>query len=42
MDVHYWTINDRAVMEELLDLGADGIITDRPDILIDLIEEKYR
>ena len=42
MDVHYWTINDREVMEELLDLGADGIITDRPDILIDLIEEKYR
>lgn len=39
MDVHYWTINDRETMKELIELGADGIITDRPDILIELLEE---
>jgi len=38
MDVHYWTINDQETMKELLDLGADGIITDRPDLMIDLLE----
>ncbi|MDG5787823.1 glycerophosphodiester phosphodiesterase [Evansella sp. AB-P1] len=39
MEVHYWTINDRETMEELIDLGADGIITDRPDILLEILEE---
>ncbi|MFC0301241.1 glycerophosphodiester phosphodiesterase [Virgibacillus soli] len=40
IDVHYWTINDRNIMEQLLDLGADGIITDRPDILLDLLKKR--
>jgi glycerophosphoryl diester phosphodiesterase len=31
--VHVWTINDRATMEWLLDIGADGIMTDRPTLL---------
>eukprot|EP00026_Physarum_polycephalum_P009714 Phypoly_transcript_09848.p1 GENE.Phypoly_transcript_09848~~Phypoly_transcript_09848.p1 ORF type:complete len:325 (+),score=31.00 Phypoly_transcript_09848:94-1068(+) len=31
--VHYWVINDPKEMARLLELGADGIITDRPDIL---------
>lgn len=39
MQVHYWTINDPETMRELLELGADGIITDRPDILIEVIQE---
>lgn len=26
--VHVWTINDRATMEHLIDLGVDGIVTD--------------
>ena len=41
MDVHYWTINDRETMKELIELGADGIITDRPDIMIELLEDLY-
>lgn len=31
--VHVWTINDPAWMEALLDMSVDGIITDRPDLL---------
>ncbi len=29
-----WTINDVATMEELIEMGVDGIITDRPDLLL--------
>ena len=28
--VHYWTINEKEVMKELIDIGADGIMTDYP------------
>lgn len=36
MAVIYWTINDVEEMKEMIRLGADGIITDRPDILYQL------
>ncbi len=32
--VHVWTINDSKTMRKLLELGVDGIITDRPDIAL--------
>lgn len=38
MDAHYWTINDEATMKTLIELGADGILTDRPDLLINILE----
>jgi glycerophosphoryl diester phosphodiesterase len=31
--VHVWTVNDRAAMERLVDLGIDGIMTDVPSTL---------
>lgn len=40
MDVHYWTINDKETMKELINLGADGIITDRPDLMLELRQEE--
>ncbi len=38
--VHVWTVNDRRRMHELLDMGVDGIITDRPDVLRDVMQER--
>jgi glycerophosphoryl diester phosphodiesterase len=29
LQVHVWTVNDRALMESLLDIGVDGIMTDQ-------------
>jgi glycerophosphoryl diester phosphodiesterase len=37
--VHYWTVNDPLDMQLMIDLGADGIITDRPDLLLDLLAQ---
>lgn len=31
--VDYWVVDEPAVAESLLDMGADGIVTDRPDLL---------
>jgi len=35
--LHVWTVNDRATMESLLDLGAHGIMTDDPALLADVL-----
>jgi len=40
MEVHVWTINDQAEMRELLDMGVDGLVTDRPDLLRELLAER--
>ncbi|HEX5611842.1 MAG TPA: glycerophosphodiester phosphodiesterase [Burkholderiales bacterium] len=35
-----WTINDPATMARILDLGVDGLITDRPDLARPILEQK--
>ena len=35
LQVHVWTIDETAEMNELLDLGVDGIMTDHVDVLRD-------
>jgi glycerophosphoryl diester phosphodiesterase len=35
--VHVWTINDRATMEALVAMGVDGIMTDRPTLLAEVL-----
>ena len=40
LHVHVWTVNDPGTMHELLELGADGIMTDRPRVLRDVLAER--
>ena len=37
MEVWVWTVNDGKRMQELVDLGVDAIITDRPDIGLEVV-----
>ena len=40
IEVHVWTIDDGAQMRTLLDMGVDGIMTDRPDTLRDVLSDR--
>ncbi len=37
--VHYWTIDDPEIIRSLIDAGAKGIITDRPDVAVKALKE---
>ena len=41
MQIYYWTIDDIPTMKELLELGVDGIFTNRPDLLKAVIQEMH-
>ncbi|GGC77739.1 glycerophosphoryl diester phosphodiesterase [Tersicoccus solisilvae] len=40
LEVHVWTINDADAMRRLLDAGADGIVSDRADVLAAVLTER--
>ena len=37
LQVHVWTPNTREEIQKFIDLGVDGIMSDRPDILMELL-----
>lgn len=37
VEVHVWTVNEENDMSALLDLGVDGLVTDRADLAVPLI-----
>jgi glycerophosphoryl diester phosphodiesterase len=41
MAVMYWTVNEETEMRRLINMGVDGIITDRPDLLKQILDEIY-
>jgi glycerophosphoryl diester phosphodiesterase len=38
--VHVWVLNEPAAMHRLLDIGVDGIVTDRADLLVEVLAER--
>ena len=40
VEVHAWTINDEETMERLLDLGVDGLVSDRADLAVGVLARR--
>lgn len=42
MEVHTWTVDREADMNRVLALGVDGVITNRPDVLNTVLDQRKR
>ena len=42
LEVHVWTVDEREAMERLLGWGVDGLMSDRPDVLAEVMAEAGR
>jgi len=40
LQVHVWTIDDEVTMQRLVDIGVDGIMTDRPTLLKQVLHSR--
>jgi glycerophosphoryl diester phosphodiesterase len=40
LKVLVWTVNDPALMNRMIGLGIDGLITDRPDLAIEVLKQR--
>ncbi len=40
LGIHVWTINDTTEMHEMIDRGVDNIITDKPELLANVLKER--
>ena len=38
--IHIWTINDEDTINNLIDIGVNGIITDEPELLMEIMKER--
>ena len=38
--VHIWTVNDKDTINNLIDIGVNGIITDEPELLMEIMKER--
>ena len=39
-EVHVWTVNDATRMSFVIDRGVDGIMTDYPEVLVDVLRQR--
>ncbi len=40
VEIHVWTVNDPQRMHHLLDIGVDGIVTDRVDVALEVVASR--